>query len=111
MQPVAPSASWNLPALQLMHPVFEPSFWNLPGPQFGHDPVPAVPAPQATHAVLMSLTAHPAPLLQDEPVWKTSFHLALGHAPQTMFAVVVHAIVRFSPPPQEPHALQDALFA
>ena len=102
---VLPGWLWNLPAAQLLHDAFFPWSWNCPYAQLLQDPVPALPATQSVHAVLMLLTAQPAPLLQLVPVWNTSFHVLAGHAPHTMSALGEHAVLRFSPPPHEPHSL------
>ena len=81
----------------------------MPEGQFPQDPVPTWPAGQSAHALFALLTAHPLPLLHEVEVCDDeSCHVLAGHAPQTRFAVVEHALVCFCPAPQEPQLLQVA---
>ena len=101
----APEPFWYWPAAQLLHEAWDPWFWNCPFGQLPQDPVPLVPAAQPEHAVLPLLTAHPAPDLQLVPVCAPSCHVLAGHAPQTMLAVVEHAVLRFCPAGHVAHVL------
>ena len=101
-----PVCAWYLPAVQDAQTDFPAEFWNLPVPQFGHDPVPALPLSHAAQLSFALLTAQPAPELHEFKWWLLlSCHFALGQFPHTMFALVEQGEVRFSPLLHEPHAL------
>ena len=64
---------------QLLHAAFPVASWNLPVPQFGHEPMPALPLGHALQLALLPATTQPAPDLH--AVWPLlPCHWLLGHA-------------------------------
>ena len=92
-----PVDAWNVPAPQSLHEAWLPAFWYWPAPhwpQFDCPPLPCFhPAGQPTQPSLR---------------WLVSLrYVPVPQFPQTTFAVVEHALVRFWPAPQLPHVAHD----